>query len=72
MRVKALTSFVSEVGPVEAGAEVEMEDSVAAVRIAAGLVEAADDSDDEPEDEDDDEDEPVQHGKPKKKGTRKK
>jgi len=41
MKVRALTSFVCESGQVEAGAVLEMADDVAAVRIAAGMVEPA-------------------------------
>lgn len=41
MKVRARTSFVCESGTVEVGAEFEMEDALAAVRIAQGIVEPA-------------------------------
>ena len=40
MRVRALTSFGSETGSHEAGDEFEMEDSLALIRIKAGIVRA--------------------------------
>lgn len=38
MRVRALTSFVSELGKHESGDEFEMDDAVAVIRIKAGLI----------------------------------